>query len=189
MAASAAVSAAATKKPIDMVVTQPSTGKVLAVVERPGGFDRALAGIFPPGSTFKVVTASGLAKKGMTPSSTVQCPSTADLGGRTFHNDANEHLGTTNLQTAFAVSCNTTFAMLASQRLGGPRWPRWRARSASTPAPTWASRPRWATSARRTSRSTWPRTRSARAPTWSTRSARPPWRRPSRTAPGGRRCW
>jgi hypothetical protein len=120
MAASAAVSSAATKKPIDMVVTQPSTGKILAVVERPGGFDRALEGIFPPGSTFKVVTASGLAKQGMTPSSTVQCPSTADLGGRVFHNDANEHLGTTNLQTAFAVSCNTTFAMLASERLGGP---------------------------------------------------------------------
>ncbi len=120
MAASAAVSSAATKKPIDMVVTQPSTGKVLAVVERPGGFDRALEGIFPPGSTFKVVTASGLAQKGMTPSSTVQSPSTADLGGRVFHNDANEHLGTTNLQTAFAVSCNTTFAMLASERLGGP---------------------------------------------------------------------
>ena len=120
MAASAAVSAAATNKPIDMVVTQPSTGKVLAVIERPGGFDRALEGIFPPGSTFKVITASGLAEKGMTPSSTVQCPSTADLGGRVFHNDANEHLGTTNLQTAFAVSCNTTFAMLASERLGGP---------------------------------------------------------------------
>ncbi len=120
MAASAAVSSAATSKPIDMVVTQPSTGKVLAVVERPGGFDRALEGIFPPGSTFKVVTASGLAEKGMTPSSTVQCPSTADLGGRVFHNDDNEHLGTTNLQTAFAVSCNTTFAMLASERLGGP---------------------------------------------------------------------
>jgi Penicillin binding protein transpeptidase domain/NTF2-like N-terminal transpeptidase domain len=120
MAASAAVSSAATKKPVDMVITQPSTGKVLAVVERPGGFDRALEGIFPPGSTFKVVTASGLAEKGMTPSSTVQCPSTADLGGRVFHNDDNEHLGTTNLQTAFAVSCNTTFAMLASERLGGP---------------------------------------------------------------------
>src|ERR1019366_2264699 len=41
-------------------------------------------------------------------------------GGRTFHNDNNEQLGTTSLQTAFAVSCNSTFAMLASQRLGGP---------------------------------------------------------------------
>ena len=119
MAASAAVSGASTRKPIDLVAIQPSTGKVLAVVERPGGFDRALAGIFPPGSTFKVVTASALAQKGMRPSSTVQCPSQVTIGGRTFHNDANEHLGTTSLQTAFAVSCNSTFAMLAYQRLGG----------------------------------------------------------------------
>src|SRR5262249_11510453 len=41
------------------------------------------------------------------------------IGGRIFHNDNNEHLGTTTLQTAFAASCNSTFAMLASQRLGG----------------------------------------------------------------------
>ena len=119
MAASAAVSGAPTSKPIDLVAIQPSTGKVLAVVERPGGFDRALAGIFPPGSTFKVVTASALAEKGMSPASTVQCPSQVTIGGRTFHNDDNEHLGTTSLQTAFAVSCNSTFAMLAYQRLGG----------------------------------------------------------------------
>ena len=119
MAASAAVSAARTSKPIDLVAIQPSTGKVLAVVERPGGFDRALAGIFPPGSTFKVITASALAKAGMQPASTVQCPSKVTIGGRTFHNDNNEHLGTTSLQTAFAVSCNSTFAMLAYQRLGG----------------------------------------------------------------------
>jgi cell division protein FtsI/penicillin-binding protein 2 len=119
MAASAAVSGASTSKPIDLVAIQPSTGKVLAVVERPGGFDRALAGIFPPGSTFKVVTASALAEKGMRPTSTVQCPSQVTIGGRTFHNDANEHLGTTSLQTAFAVSCNSTFAMLAYRRLGG----------------------------------------------------------------------
>jgi hypothetical protein len=120
MAASAAVSAAPTSKPIDLVAIQPSTGKVLAVVERPGGFDRALAGIFPPGSTFKVITASALAQRGMRPASTVQCPSQVTIGGRTFHNDDNEQLGTTSLQTAFAVSCNSTFAMLAYQRLDGP---------------------------------------------------------------------
>jgi hypothetical protein len=120
LAASQAVLSAGTNKPIDIVAIQPSTGKVLAVVEQPGGFDRALEGVFPPGSTFKVVTASGLAKKGMRPASTVQCPSQVTLGGRVFHNDNNEHYGTTTLRTAFAVSCNTTFAMLASQQLGGP---------------------------------------------------------------------
>ena len=118
-AASQAVSTAPTRKPVDLVAIQPSTGQVLAVVERPGGFDRALQGEFPPGSTFKVVTASALARAGLRTTSAVQCPSQVTIGGRTFHNDKNEHLGTTSLQTAFAVSCNSTFAMLASQRLGG----------------------------------------------------------------------
>ncbi len=119
LAAAHAVAGAATAKPVDMVVLQPSTGRVLAVVERPGGFDRALQGIFPPGSTFKVVTASALAKKGLRPSSAVQCPPTVTIGGRTFHNFDNEHLGRTSLLNAFAVSCNTTFAMLAAQHLTG----------------------------------------------------------------------
>jgi hypothetical protein len=120
LAAAHAVSAAATSKPVDMVVLQPSTGRVLAVIERPGGFDRALQGIFPPGSTFKVVTASALTKKGLRPTTTVQCPPTVNIGGRTFHNFDNEKLGTTSLLNAFAVSCNTTFAMLAAQHLTGP---------------------------------------------------------------------
>jgi hypothetical protein len=119
LAAAHAVAATATSKWIDMVVLQPSTGKVLAVIEKPGGFNRALEGIFPPGSTFKIVTASALTKKGLRPSTTVQCPPTVTIGGRTFHNFDNEHLGTTSLLNAFAVSCNTTFAMLASQHLTG----------------------------------------------------------------------
>ncbi len=118
-AASAAVSAAATSKNVDLVAVQPSTGHVLAVVERPGGFNRALEGVFPPGSTFKIVTASALAQTGLRPGSVVQCPATTSIGGRTFHNFDNETLGSTNLLTAFAVSCNTTFASLATQRLSG----------------------------------------------------------------------
>jgi Penicillin binding protein transpeptidase domain/NTF2-like N-terminal transpeptidase domain len=119
LAASSAIAAAKTSKPVDMVVLQPSTGKVLAVLERPGGFDRVLSGIFPPGSTFKVVTASALTKKGLRPSSTVRCPPTVDIGGRVFHNFDNEQLGTTSLLNAFAISCNTTFALLATQHLDG----------------------------------------------------------------------
>ena len=120
LAASAAIRSAATSKPADIVAIQPSTGRVLAVVERPGGFDRALQGEFPPGSTFKVVTASALSRTGLRPSSTVQCPPTAVIDGRTFHNFDNEQLGTTDLLHAFAISCNTTFALLATQRLTGP---------------------------------------------------------------------
>jgi Penicillin binding protein transpeptidase domain/NTF2-like N-terminal transpeptidase domain len=119
LAASAAVRDAATTKPIDFVAIQPSTGRVLAVIDRPGGFDRAIQGVFPPGSTFKVVTASALSGTGLRPASTVQCPAQVNVGGRVFHNFDNEQLGTTTLQTAFAVSCNSTFITLATQRLTG----------------------------------------------------------------------
>src|SRR5690348_7068760 len=117
LAASAAVRAATTTRPVDVVALQPSTGRVLAVIERPGGFDRALQGVFPPGSTFKVVTASALSGTGLRPASTVQCPAQVNIGGRVFHNFDNEHLGAVSLQTAFAVSCNSTFITLATQRL------------------------------------------------------------------------
>jgi len=119
LAASAAVRAATTTRPVDVVAIQPSTGRVLAVIERPGGFDRALQGGFPPGSTFKVVTASALSGAGLRPASVVQCPAQVNVGGRVFHNFDNEHLGATSLQTAFAVSCNSTFITLATQRLSG----------------------------------------------------------------------
>jgi hypothetical protein len=119
LAASAAVRAATTIRPVDLVAIQPSTGRVLAVIERPGGFDRALQGGFPPGSTFKVVTASALSGAGLRPATVVQCPAQVNVGGRVFHNFDNEHLGATSLQTAFAVSCNSTFITLATQRLSG----------------------------------------------------------------------
>jgi hypothetical protein len=119
LAAARAVSSASTSKPVDFVAIQPSTGRVLAVVERPGGWDRALQGTFPPGSTFKIITASALAKRGMTPSSPVQCPSRVTIDGYHIHNANNEQLGATDLLHAFAISCNTTFAMLATQRLDG----------------------------------------------------------------------
>jgi len=119
LAASQAVLSSNTKKPIDMVVIQPSTGKILAMVERPGSWDKAIDGTYPPGSTFKIVTASALAKTGMTPSSQVSCPSHVTIGGYTIHNDKNEQLGTTTLLKAFAISCNTTFAELAKDRLSG----------------------------------------------------------------------
>jgi cell division protein FtsI/penicillin-binding protein 2 len=56
----------------------------------------------------------------MTPSSPVDCPSTVNIDGYTIHNDQNEQLGSTTLLKAFAISCNTTFAELATQRLTGP---------------------------------------------------------------------
>ena len=118
-ASRAVASASVGSKPVALVAIRPSTGDVLAVVNKPGGFDRALLGTYPPGSTFKMITASALAENGMRPSDSVPCPATINIGGRTFHNYDYEKLGSTNLQTAFAVSCNTTFAQLGSQRLTG----------------------------------------------------------------------
>ena len=47
-------------KPAALVAMQPSTGELLAVVNSPfHGYNRALLGRYPPGSTFKVVTAGG----------------------------------------------------------------------------------------------------------------------------------
>ncbi|MFC7644887.1 penicillin-binding transpeptidase domain-containing protein [Streptosporangium lutulentum] len=56
----------AVDKPASLVALRPSTGEILAVVNKPGGFNRALLGQYPPGSTFKVVTASALIADGMT---------------------------------------------------------------------------------------------------------------------------
>ncbi len=120
LAASSAVRSATTSKPVDFVAIQPSTGRVLAMVVRPGGWDRAFQGTFPPGSTFKIITASALALRGMTPSSPVRCPARVTIDGYHIHNANYEQLGATDLLHAFAISCNTTFAMLATQRLDGP---------------------------------------------------------------------
>lgn len=109
------------ENPASLVAVRPSTGEVLAVANRPGGYDRALLGRYPPGSTFKVVTAAALVADGMAPGTRVGCPATTTVGGRSFHNFQHEEFGTVSLRDAFAHSCNTTFARLAVDRLGEQR--------------------------------------------------------------------
>jgi cell division protein FtsI/penicillin-binding protein 2 len=100
-----------------MVVIQPSTGNVLAAANRPAaGYDRALQGRYPPGSTFKVVTSLALLTKGLELDDTITCPSEVAIGGRRFVNAGGEVLGTISFRHAFAESCNTAFVQLA-QRL------------------------------------------------------------------------
>ncbi|WP_433467152.1 penicillin-binding transpeptidase domain-containing protein [Spirillospora sp. CA-128828] len=112
---------AAAKEPASMVALRPSTGEILAVANKPGGYNRALMGRYPPGSTFKVVTAAALVAGGMSPSTKVGCPATTNVGGRSFHNYKHEDFGTIPLREAFAHSCNTTFARLAVDKLGEKR--------------------------------------------------------------------
>ncbi|WP_285702291.1 penicillin-binding transpeptidase domain-containing protein [Microtetraspora sp. NBRC 16547] len=108
-------------KPASLVALRPSTGEILAVVNKPGGFNRALLGTYPPGSTFKVVTASALVADGMSATQTVKCPAEQTIGGFTFHNSHYKDFGALPLRDAFAHSCNTTFGDLAVNRLGGKR--------------------------------------------------------------------
>lgn len=108
-------------KPTSMVVLRPSTGQILAVANLPGGFDRALQGTYPPGSTFKVVTAYALLRSGLSPSARVQCPKTANVGGQVIHNSEGEELGDISFTDALAQSCNTAFALQTQSRLNPAR--------------------------------------------------------------------
>ncbi|TNY35183.1 penicillin-binding transpeptidase domain-containing protein [Thermomonospora catenispora] len=107
--------------PVSLVAVRASTGEVLAVANKPGGYNRALMGRYPPGSTFKIVTAAALVAGGMSPSSPVPCPARATVAGREFRNFGHEDHGTVSLREAFARSCNTAFARLAVERLGAER--------------------------------------------------------------------
>ncbi|SEU47688.1 Cell division protein FtsI/penicillin-binding protein 2 [Nonomuraea wenchangensis] len=109
------------KKPTSMVAIRPSTGEILAVVNNRGGFNRALDGRYPPGSTFKAVTAIGLLAAGMSPEDTVTCPEYATVGGLKIRNSDNEAFGSLSFLDSFAHSCNTTFAPLARSKLGGAK--------------------------------------------------------------------
>ena len=110
-------------KPAALVALEPSTGEVRAAVNWPLGssFNRALIGRYPPGSTFKVVTAAALLGGGLRPGDRITCPQQAAVGGRTFHNFEGEVLGAISFTKAFADSCNTAFVQLADRRLDGAK--------------------------------------------------------------------
>lgn len=106
--------------PAAIVVIDVATGGVAASANRPGdGFDRAFFGLYPPGSSFKVVTAAALLAAGLTPTSSVECPAEVIVGGVRIRNADNRDLGTIDLQTALSESCNTAFAALGASLLSG----------------------------------------------------------------------
>ncbi|GLX97844.1 penicillin-binding transpeptidase domain-containing protein [Herbidospora sp. NBRC 101105] len=104
-------------KPAAIVAIRPSTGEVLAVADRLGG-KGAFSSAFPPGSTFKIVTAAALLAAGVTPDQQVSCPATYQIPfGRVINNYQAHDFGTLAFRQAFAESCNTTFAQLAVERV------------------------------------------------------------------------
>lgn len=105
-----------------LVAMQMSTGEILGVATN-SAFDDAglnpLTGTFPPGSTFKIVTATAGLQHGLSEKSTVSCPETVHIGPRTVPNEPGLKLGappdySSQLHQAFAQSCNTTFAQIAA---------------------------------------------------------------------------
>ena len=100
-----------------LVAVNAATGQLLAVANNTsGGFDLALDGAYPPGSSFKVLTTTALISSGLTPSSPATCPPQLTVDGEVFHN-AEGTAPVSNLLAAFAESCNTAFIGLATAHL------------------------------------------------------------------------
>jgi peptidoglycan glycosyltransferase len=78
--------------------------------------NRATQGLYPPGSTFKVVTAAaGLESGTITPETTIDAPGSIVDEGHELANDFNEDFGPIALDTALTNSVNTWFGQLGQQ--------------------------------------------------------------------------
>ena len=97
-----------------VVALAPATGQILAVA------GIGLDGLQPPGSTFKMVTVTGVLQAGIaTPGRVFPYATYATLDGVKLHNANGEECGGT-LELAFAVSCNSVFSPLGV-KLGAAR--------------------------------------------------------------------
>ena len=122
------------------VVVDPVTGEVLALVSIPGYdtnlftrgisqadygrllndpdrplLNRAIAGQYAPGSTFKMVTATaGLQEGKITAQTLLNCPPYINVSGWIYHNWASYSLGLMNVARALATSCDTFFYQVAA---------------------------------------------------------------------------
>ncbi|MGZ4618713.1 MAG: penicillin-binding protein 2 [Frankiaceae bacterium] len=75
---------------------------------------RAVQGSYPPGSTFKIVSAStAMTNMGATGDALYNCPSDLQVGNTSFHNFDSEALGPITLHEALVASCDTVFYKFA----------------------------------------------------------------------------
>jgi cell division protein FtsI/penicillin-binding protein 2 len=110
---------AAERTPSMLVAMNASTGELLAVAQNAAADKQgpvALTGRYPPGSTFKIITAiAGIESGKTTANAKVGCPATTTINGRVVPNNDKFDKGVIPLHSAFAFSCNTTFAELAAK--------------------------------------------------------------------------
>jgi cell division protein FtsI (penicillin-binding protein 3) len=113
-----------------IVVMQPQTGRILALAQyptfQPGNVtnladtvDLPVAGIFPPGSTAKVITAAATLEHGQTPMTKYTVPEQINVGGFTFH-DAEGH-PTERLTLAGVVAHSSNVGMVQVAQHVTPR--------------------------------------------------------------------
>lgn len=80
--------------------------------------DKTVQGLFPPGSTYKVVTALAALEAGLvTPQETIWCPGHMDISGRRFHCWKRTGHGHVNMLKSLQQSCDVYYYEL-SQRVG-----------------------------------------------------------------------
>ncbi len=111
--------------PASVVVSQPSTGRVLAVANSesaPG--DIALTGQYPAGSTFKIATytADFTSNPAHNQDTQTTCPPTTTVDGRSFENENKFHYDAIPYSAAFGYSCNTTAINVADALPNGAQY-------------------------------------------------------------------
>ncbi|MFD1509500.1 penicillin-binding protein 2 [Lacimonas salitolerans] len=75
---------------------------------------KTVQGLYPPGSTFKMVTALAALEAGIvTPQDTAYCPGHLEVSGRRFHCWKRAGHGTVDLQSSLAESCDVYYYDLA----------------------------------------------------------------------------
>jgi penicillin-binding protein 2 len=92
----------------------------LANYERRPLLDKALSGLYPPGSTFKTMTALAALEAGINPEETVVCGGGMFFGGRYFHCHKRGGHGVQNMHEAIKNSCDVWFYAM-SNRIGPDR--------------------------------------------------------------------
>jgi len=80
------------------------------IMEEGGWLNRAVQGLYPPGSTFKIVTAIAGVRSGViTPETQVNCTGSFTLGNRVFLCHKHSGHGIVDLPAAIEKSCNVFF--------------------------------------------------------------------------------
>ncbi len=83
---------------------------------RDGLLNRAIAGTYPTGSTFKPIVAEAALSAGLiSPWSTLSCPAGVQVGGVFFKNVEGEVAGALTLRDALKISCDSWFYQLGEQ--------------------------------------------------------------------------